>query len=94
MLSDGIEPNTQTKEILIALAKDDIANSIIDSIAAGGWTREAILTNSVLTSPAKGTTPSLQDCMRLMMREMKMSDEDIKRRCEMLSAEVDMRKRK
>jgi hypothetical protein len=93
MLSDGFEPSNQAKETLVSLAKDDISNSIIDEIAAAGWRKRGILTSSQLVSPPRGTTPSLQDCMRLMMREMKMSDEDMKRRSELLTAEVDLAKR-
>lgn len=93
MLSDGLEPTTQTKETLVSLAKDDISNSIIDAIASSGWRKRGILTSAPLMNPPRGTTPSLQDCMRLMMREMKMSDEDMKHRSELLTAEVDMAKR-
>lgn len=93
MLSDGFEPSNQAKETLVSLAKDEISNSIIDEIAAAGWRKRAILTSVQLVAPPRGTTPSLQDCMRLMMREMKVSDEDMKRRSELLTAEVDLAKR-
>jgi hypothetical protein len=93
MLSDGLEPTNQTKETLVSLARDDISNGIIDDIAAAGWRKRGILTSPQLVSPPRGTTPSLQDCMRLMMREMKMSDEEMKRRSELLTAEVDIAKR-
>lgn len=93
MLSDGFEPSNQAKETLVSLAKDEISNSIIDELAAAGWRKRGILTSTQLVAPPRGTTPSLQDCMRLMMREMKMSDEEMKRRSELLTAEVDLAKR-
>eukprot|EP00331_Platyophrya_macrostoma_P024277 CAMPEP_0176450828 /NCGR_PEP_ID=MMETSP0127-20121128/27407_1 /TAXON_ID=938130 /ORGANISM="Platyophrya macrostoma, Strain WH" /LENGTH=570 /DNA_ID=CAMNT_0017838635 /DNA_START=1 /DNA_END=1713 /DNA_ORIENTATION=+ len=93
MLSDGFEPDAQTKEALLAQTKDDVSNIIVDAIDSFGWSRMAMLTNPTLVAPPKGSTPSLHDCMRLMMREMKMSDEDIKQRTEMLTAELDLAKR-
>lgn len=94
MLSDGLSPNAQSRETLVSMAKDDISNSLIDELAACSWNKDKILCNTTLTNPPKGTTPSLHDCMRLLMREMKLSDEDIKKRSELLTAEIDLAKRK
>jgi pentatricopeptide repeat protein len=93
MLSDGLQPSAHTRSTMQGLARDPVSNEIVDELVACGWLRESILSSRALVSPAKGTIPSIQECLRFLLREVKMSDSEIAIRTDMLVTEIERCKR-
>ena len=75
-----------------SLVRDDISEEIVAALLECDWDRQRILSCEKIVSPQKGTTPSIVDCMRFMLREIKADDELIKLRSEMLQAEIEAAK--
>lgn len=93
LLSDGLQPSFHTRSTMQGLARDPVSSEIVDELVACGWLRESILLSPTLVSPAKGTIPSILECLRFLLREVKMSTEEIAIRTEMLTSEIDRCKR-
>ena len=89
LLSDGLQPTVHTRSTMQGLARDPVSSEIVDELLACGWQRESILRSRALVSPAKGTIPSILECLRFLLREIKMEDADIAARTELLNNEIE-----
>jgi hypothetical protein len=92
LLSEGLQPSHHTRSTMQSLVRDDISEEIVAALLECDWDRQRILSCEKIVSPQKGTTPSIVDCMRFMLREIKADDELIKLRSEMLQAEIEAAK--
>jgi hypothetical protein len=68
-IATGTEITQQMKHALRALVHDDTADMYMAALNDCDFEPQRILTDDVLMRPARGSHPSVQDCMRFMMRE-------------------------
>lgn len=71
----GAQPSHKTRNAIQALHKDATGQEIVDNLNRCGWDRVNILKNAQLVSPPKGSTPSMLECMKLMMRELRVPED-------------------
>lgn len=88
MLAEGLQPTGHTKSTIQYLARDDTSAELVDELHRCRWSKEDILRSDALVNPPRGTTPSLQDCMRLLLREIKTDDAGLAKRTAMLQREI------
>ena len=72
ILAEGLQPTTHTRSTMQNLARDAVSQDIVAEMHRCQWNKENLLRSEMLTNPPRGTTPSLLECMRFMMRELKL----------------------
>ena len=89
MLSEGQTPTTHTRSTMQGLAKDQTSQELVSEMHHCQWNRVQLLKSSMLVSPPRGTTPSLLETMRFMMREVGVDSHIIDLRTADLTKEIE-----
>ena len=94
-LAHGYVPSMMpmNRTIMQGFVRDDVSRTIFDLFETCHWQRDAILTNAELTAASTATWkrpfPSLHECLRFMLREMKTEEATMRRLADKLTAEME-----
>eukprot|EP00758_Cryptobia_borreli_P018466 Tbor_TRINITY_DN690_c0_g1::TRINITY_DN690_c0_g1_i1::g.1557::m.1557 len=91
LLSEGLHVAPSARTTITNLSRDPIAQSFVQELEKCDWESDRILSNKTIISPDRTETshPSLQDCMRLVMREIKLDDKLIEVQNKKLQIKID-----
>lgn len=89
LLSEGLPVSSSAKSTLTNLARDPLAVQFVDELNECQWEAKAILRSDAIMVTQPDQHPSLVDCMRLLMREIKLGSDVIEKRTAMLQKQAD-----
>lgn len=88
LLSEGLPVSPSAKSTLSNLARDPLSLQFVEELNDCRWDARSILLCDAIMVTQPDQHPSLVDCMRLLMREIKLSPDVIEKRTSMLQQQV------
>eukprot|EP00743_Colponemidia_sp_Colp-15_P018590 GILK01023362.1.p1 GENE.GILK01023362.1~~GILK01023362.1.p1 ORF type:complete len:169 (+),score=14.78 GILK01023362.1:3-509(+) len=88
LISEGLPVSASAKSTLTNLARDPLSQQFVDYLNDAQWDARSILLSDAIMITLPDLHPSLVDCMKLLMREIKLGAEATEKRLAMLQAQV------